>query len=744
MSKILKRKAIVVLSAVFAAMCFFALVAGGYKVNADTNDFYLADGAECRIVEGESGLRFTAEISKDYYDGLTKTYGGENISAGMIIVPSDYVAAAGGITFNALSSLGKQILSKDTETFSLNGGVYSYSLSIVNILENNYTRDFSAAGYIKSATAIDGFTEYGGSYYRYTPYDETVNSRSIYEIAYKAYTEGGYETDETVKGFIDPVAVIDVTDGVPHLSNAHELYTPVFTIEDTSSGYILNTNGNALYAVLYNGERKPVGRITDVDVSIDFMLSQNAEFDGEGGVSLATKHTYTYSTNNIASMGGKGGNDYIAFKGDYGIGTYVTVTFTGNNMPTVCFFANEINADMTNTTEGNTGIMAISGMYADGDTATPNIGLDQIKFYGPNRIDANFSTSQPNCYYWWDYRDLALLTQKGMIESGAQDEYLYSVGVIEEDGVLAFDMRLYRMINGVPFNVYSATRKLAGESVVQGSGRGEAVTKDMISSGNIIIYAQSKDSGNTEFGYSAPTSGFVDPLPIKQSGFTINADGSLSTHMKQVDYNTSTTAGKWAAYYNYLAFTGNYGAGYYLDFSFKGNNMPQVMFFAKTSDDDTAYQSITNYGNGTNGENSVAQGRKGVVVLNGFNNVESSQSVMQVFGPERMTGTMGEGGSGYLLSLPYSEYPELTQKGLLENPDKEYLYTIGTFVRDGEIQIDIVLKDKATGTVIHQVSESLGLTEEDAGTGDIIIYPPFMGDNVSCTIDSFSAPYKKA
>ena len=134
-------------------------------------------------------------------------------------------------------------------------------------------------------------------------------------------------------------------------------------------------------------------------------------------------------------------------------------------------------------TNSNTGLIAISGMYADaGDTNNPaSSSLGLLKFYGPNRIDENFNSSHPNCWYWGDQFKSAtdagtipLLTQQGMIDTGDPDAtYKYTVGVEEEDGTLAFRLKLDKLADGAFVNLYNVTRKLAGKDVKQGSGRGD-------------------------------------------------------------------------------------------------------------------------------------------------------------------------------------------------------------------------------------------------------------------------------
>ena len=66
----------------------------------------------------------------------------------------------------------------------------------------------------------------------------------------------------------------------------------------------------------------------------------------------------------------------------------------------------------------------------------------------------------------------------------------------------------------------------------------------------------------------------------------INADGSVTLEGKQLLGGYSWNDGVRALDNSYISFEGDYGVGTYIDFTYKGNNMPQVMLFANNINGD--------------------------------------------------------------------------------------------------------------------------------------------------------------
>jgi hypothetical protein len=178
-----------------------------------------------------------------------------------------------------------------------------------------------------------------------------------------------------------------------------------------------------------------------------------------------------------------------------------------------------------------------------------------------------------------------------------------------------------------------------------------------------------------------------------------------------------------------------------------------TFFFAKNSNTiSTGYASVSTYGTGSNTGYNTNYGRKGVVLLNGL---KERGDYIQAFGPNRMSGSneYGTTGNGELFTVTYGDengkYDMLTRKWQKANLNTTLMLSVGTYVgEDGKVWMDMLLKD-VNGVEQCRLQRSLGLTEAEVGTGDIIIIPPigvdgdYLTDGKEVTFNSFSEPYKK-
>ncbi len=195
--------------------------------------FEMEEGAAVRLAVN-SGIRFTTHIASDYKTVLK----GLVSEVGTILCPTSYLVNGRELT-HSLPEGYFVAKDADAELFISNSGTYTYATAFVGIQEKDYTREYSARGYIKV-----NFTT--GVGYVYTDYSAEENSRSIYEVAVGAYndTEVNYKENEIILNYLSKV--LDVT---------WEDYE--FTVN--SYGYSaysnasLSLNGNTI-TVSYEGE----------------------------------------------------------------------------------------------------------------------------------------------------------------------------------------------------------------------------------------------------------------------------------------------------------------------------------------------------------------------------------------------------------------------------------------------------------------------------------------------------------
>lgn len=146
--------------------------------------FSMLDGASVRTTEGSSGIRFMAKLNKAEYDLLTAS--GATVRTHILIAPTEYFDRTYGYyTVEALENAGytDYIDIVSDGWYSETDKNYYYVGSLANILPENYTMEYSGVAYIE-ITYLDGTTVTA-----YADYDESVNSRSVYQVAHAAYND---------------------------------------------------------------------------------------------------------------------------------------------------------------------------------------------------------------------------------------------------------------------------------------------------------------------------------------------------------------------------------------------------------------------------------------------------------------------------------------------------------------------------------------------------------------------------
>ncbi|MBQ8230254.1 MAG: hypothetical protein IJZ32_06135 [Clostridia bacterium] len=755
-----------------------------------TTAISLVDGAACRIrtesdTEQGSGIRFKAVLDKTQWTALAES---NEMIAGIMILPSDYITAAGGYTHSVLDTAGKGYLDFTYNEDEI-GTKTVISASMVDILDQNYTRDFSGVAYLKSTTAFEGATEYGDAYYAYAEYTEENNSRSIYEIATGAYNDRvsakvttDYEysvtynektsyspyTDEqreVLKGYLD--GVVDIKKNAyadVFVTNNTEYYTSPYTIEKRSNAEFIVNYDKSITAkgMLYKGKRVKSLSVKEGKTSISLtdrvVFSQNAGVNADGTVTLApskgnaNKKEGCFDGNGYGSGVGNYDNNYIGFEGDYGVGTVAEFTFTGNNMPQVLLFANEINGSMgwsdNYGVKDGAGYVIFNGWFTQTVTqneegqnvATWHLQKDFLYCYGPYRVSA---TSQPasatktNFTYQTgkEYTTLAETLQDGVM-------YKYYVwSEVNTSGTVDIRVRL---------------DNAEDDTVVVDGTFATGKTEEFVNAlgGNIIAYAGVKGEGvSTTFSYEMPYE--LPELTISASGATVDVNGSVTLEgIRPVNEEYSNGVKS-----SYVAFDGKYGVGTYIDVEFKGNNMPYVTFFA---------DGIDGYIGGN------ASTHKGVILMNGMVTAGNGAGVdtdihtdrLQIWGPNRYKGsvisaeistddpwvddgysnaTSGASWSTGGLLAEITDFAPLTQDGLRSDAYKNmtFRYIVGTVLRGTNVCVRIELYNAKTNERLYANTIETGLQESDIEAGNIILFASAKGLNQNTTF-SYSNPYKKA
>ncbi len=157
----------------------------GYNNISPCDNFSVTDGASLRLIKDSPGIRFQASVDKHAYDTYVANF--SSVSAGMIIVPTESLENLKDFTVQELEENNLlYVLIPANKWCNLNtletDEYYQFYCALVNILPKNIQRKFSARAYIS-------YEKDGKTFYDYSTYKESVNSRSVKEIAILAKAE---------------------------------------------------------------------------------------------------------------------------------------------------------------------------------------------------------------------------------------------------------------------------------------------------------------------------------------------------------------------------------------------------------------------------------------------------------------------------------------------------------------------------------------------------------------------------
>ena len=141
----------------------------------------VVEGASIRTAD-KSGIRFSTNISADAIE-FAKAAGAE-LSFGTVIVPVDYLADIDFITIENLEAAGKKYLDikADAGIIENADGSVTINAAMIDILPDNYDREFVATAYIK-------YTVDEVDYYIWANPSIEDNARSIEAVAYAALAD---------------------------------------------------------------------------------------------------------------------------------------------------------------------------------------------------------------------------------------------------------------------------------------------------------------------------------------------------------------------------------------------------------------------------------------------------------------------------------------------------------------------------------------------------------------------------
>lgn len=209
-----------------------------------TPDVGLLGGASIRT-SVPYGIRWTAKIRTADWEKLVTLYGEENVKAGVLVLPYDFLTDGVEFTVEALGAaiIPYQRIEADmfneTASNDAGDGYSGFYASLVNIKAGNLNRKFIARAYI-SVTSGDATTCYYGDY------SAENQARSIYEVSKKVIvsnTESEATKQFAMTGVLDNVVEVTVSGGAATLVQT-DGYTSPYSVS-VSGGTLIITAAEA-------------------------------------------------------------------------------------------------------------------------------------------------------------------------------------------------------------------------------------------------------------------------------------------------------------------------------------------------------------------------------------------------------------------------------------------------------------------------------------------------------------------
>ena len=223
---------------------------------------------------------------------------------------------------------------------------------------------------------------------------------------------------------------------------------------------------------------KAIGCQPTVEQLIVWMEENNISVDPDGYTYIAPNGYVELDAGYINGSYYKDYVPYIAFNGEdggngYGANTYVTVDFTGKNVPQFCFFAKEVTSSLL---DGKAGIYVHTGIAKQNGDYNDSTDGGRVTFFGPNKIA---------------YAHVNNLGRFGTVYGSAADPSPLSIRGLKDDVHYRYVIGIKSAQNGrfvieqLLINLDTNTEEAHYETAITGSW----VTADYIT-GNIVMYGR--------------------------------------------------------------------------------------------------------------------------------------------------------------------------------------------------------------------------------------------------------------
>ena len=447
---------------------------------------------------------------------------------------------------------------------------------------------------------------------------------------------------------------------------------------------------------------------------------------------------------------------YLAYDGNYGFNDYFVADFTGKNMPTLAFFANNYNGNNNNhsifygdgTKNGvvvATGLTLPNGFLFQEDNAfcTSVFNGKGLCMWGPHMI---YSTAKNNgasgVLLHSNEENVAL--GRANLESGKK--YRIIMGMQPGDDPINRAIKLVYRLYDLESGEVVEDKAINSYNFFADNWANAGQTRDQFCQGSIVAYGYFGTSTvldktydiyeDTTINEIAADFGMPAVNNVTTSGDTITLGagniGDGASYTKGQNAGGSITQ-------SYYAINGEYSFDDYIVFDFTGKNMPEIMFFAKNYDTSMYYTA----------------GKQGVVVASGITlwdgstgSAQSNNTKVGVSGP---FGAYFEGAAAPYGGNMMSDFEAGLARANLED-GKQYRIVMGIENNGTTFTLKYMLYNLTDNVVVEEKTQTswafftgsnaaVDNMTLDGLSGSIVLYGKF-GENCTCTIDKLWGVYE--
>ena len=433
---------------------------------------------------------------------------------------------------------------------------------------------------------------------------------------------------------------------------------------------------------------------------------------------------------------------YLAYDGSYGFNDYFVADFTGKNMPTVAFFANNYNNSMFYGDGTKNGVVVSTGLtWPDGRLFTEDTAYCTSVFngaglcmWGPHMIYSTAKNNDPKGVLLHSNVTNVALGRANLVDG---TQYRVIMGMQPGDDLSNKAIKLVYNLYNLDTNELVESQAINTYNFFADDWANAGQTRDEYCSGSIVAY-----------GYFGTPTVLDKTYPIYEDttiGAIATELGMLSTTTlaagsigSGANYTKGQNAGG-SITQSYYAINGDYSFGDYLALDFTGKNMPEVMFFADNYDTSMYY----------------SEGKQGVVVASGITfwdgSIGTAQTNNTKVGVSGPFGAYFESAAEPTGGNMMSDFAaKLARANLVDGTQYRVIMGIKRAEDSRAFTLEYTLYDLTNNTVVEEVSQTtwnfftgsnaaVGNLTLDGLSGAIVLYGKF---GTTCTIDKLHGVFE--